>query len=493
MTKDYVIDIIKDKYKEWSIGDNIIINFQTGSRKTTFILRIFAQYLSQINDNAILYLVPRTELKEHIIKEIKKCFVTNVTVMTYQDLENKIFNEDKEINGYRYIVCDECHYFIADSWNRKTEVSWQYILGHDSLKIWMSGTGFRVFQILKNLYNRKELHGNLYEYEGCYDYQYIENIYFFNSKNKFEYIKSVINNVPIGEKAVYFCSIIKDGNKIFKSIKNKDVFFLTSTEKKSNYNKEAKIQNNKFDADILIATSVIDTGISLEDEQITNIITDIYNVETLVQCIGRKRINKGEKIVLHICNYTKEEITKFKKSTDKNLYDAKNFLKSEFEYLYKYEKDRQLPTNPFLYYSVKKNSMLINKLYYTSEYLKSEEFGIQIKHGFDTYLVQKYFKGFEWRKAIYIDEIETKEKMSQFKEYLDKVAGKKLFVEEQIELMKFISELNELKEPKTYKLKSIIKFFNDNKLDYEIKKAKESNRSSDNYNHNYILISENSK
>lgn len=41
MTKEHVANMINDEYKEWSIGDKVTINFQTGSRKTTFILDLY--------------------------------------------------------------------------------------------------------------------------------------------------------------------------------------------------------------------------------------------------------------------------------------------------------------------------------------------------------------------------------------------------------------------------------------------------------------------
>ncbi len=137
MAKGYVSDVINKEYIKWAIGDDVTINFQTGGRKTTFILEVFAPHLGQINNSAILYLVSRIELKKYIENKINKNFITNITVMTYQALEAKILNDEDRTYNYQYIVCDECHYFVEDAWNRKTQVSWEYIIKQKALRIWI--------------------------------------------------------------------------------------------------------------------------------------------------------------------------------------------------------------------------------------------------------------------------------------------------------------------------------------------------------------------
>jgi len=114
MEKKHVKDVIKDEYKKWSVGDDVTMNFQTGLGKTTFILDVFAPYLREQSNTTILYLVSRKKLKKHIEDEISKRIVTNITVMTYQDLQNKILNEDIKVPNYTYIICDECHYLIEE-------------------------------------------------------------------------------------------------------------------------------------------------------------------------------------------------------------------------------------------------------------------------------------------------------------------------------------------------------------------------------------------
>ena len=61
------------------------------------------------------------------------------------------------------------------------------------------------------------------------------------------------------------------------------------------------ISNNyiTFEKRILIATKALDNGVDLKDTEIKHIVTDIFDLDSAVQCLGRKRIQN----VNDTCNF----------------------------------------------------------------------------------------------------------------------------------------------------------------------------------------------
>lgn len=69
-----------------------------------------------------------------------------------------------------------------------------------------------------------------------------------------------------------------------------------------------------------MATTVIDNGINIIDQEVKNVVTDFHDPINIIQTIGRKRIQLGEKIVLYLRRPTQKEINqnRFAKPTSKN-------------------------------------------------------------------------------------------------------------------------------------------------------------------------------
>lgn len=148
----YVSDIIGDEYKDWNRGNIIFIETPTGSGKTTFILEKLLKYV-EFEGKKMLYLVNRKILREQLEDRIKTDLrydiesINNIlTIKTYQELENECrVNLDKikeKQCEYKYIISDECHYFLCDStFNTNTQISYDYIMKKSaSIQIFMSAT-----------------------------------------------------------------------------------------------------------------------------------------------------------------------------------------------------------------------------------------------------------------------------------------------------------------------------------------------------------------
>lgn len=145
-------------------GNCIFISAPTGSGKSYFILNIWLKYLASENLR-MLYLVNRSILKKDIEEKVSKlepaisCFIE---VKLYQDIEYELKAKEKEEQkgvkggvftykdmwngseyGYDCVVCDECHYFLADSnYNVDTALSFRWIQDcfSDKIRIYMSAT-----------------------------------------------------------------------------------------------------------------------------------------------------------------------------------------------------------------------------------------------------------------------------------------------------------------------------------------------------------------
>lgn len=119
-TAKYVSEAIGSTYKSWKPGDSVLICTQTGTGKTTFILKHLLSYAGS-NDKYILFLVNRSALEEQVRNDIREKYNQYsefIDVHTYQYYENS------QISEYDYYVMDEAHYFINDaSFNGNTCVT----------------------------------------------------------------------------------------------------------------------------------------------------------------------------------------------------------------------------------------------------------------------------------------------------------------------------------------------------------------------------------
>lgn len=119
--QQYLTELIGDDYMEWE-GRKILISAPTGMGKTTFILQVFLRYFKR-KRKKVLILSNRVLLRTQYWSSLLEQFVEyrdieeSVTVMTYQQLEEKVKSGAIEgvFNEYAAIVCDECHFFYADA------------------------------------------------------------------------------------------------------------------------------------------------------------------------------------------------------------------------------------------------------------------------------------------------------------------------------------------------------------------------------------------
>lgn len=150
------------------------------------------------------------------------------------------------------------------------------------------------------------------------DYTYVKEFYFDDYKNLIDII------AKSNEKWLLFVDYKIDGEtlKTILSYLGCSAVFINS-ENKNNYKDGCKqtfnqiAQNERFDCKVLIATKVLDCGVSLHDPDLRNIVIAQSNQATFVQMLGRKRAERHESINLYIKAYSPNDI---------------NHLRSNYEY-----------------------------------------------------------------------------------------------------------------------------------------------------------------
>lgn len=140
-----------DELSKSQIGDAVFVDSVTGTGKTYAIENVLYEHARMTGDGVVI-LSNRRVLKNQLDNDIRLHELyegrRDVGILTYlyQELESdeKIAKDRKAtIQKCKYIVCDECHYFLSDgSFNAGTQKSFEFLLEcySKSVLIFMSAT-----------------------------------------------------------------------------------------------------------------------------------------------------------------------------------------------------------------------------------------------------------------------------------------------------------------------------------------------------------------
>ena len=325
----FIADLVGDQYKHWA-NEIILFDADTGTGKTYFILNILAPYIAKANKK-MLYLCNRRTLREEIQSEVNAMSHDHVDVFSYQIFQKKV-KAKHEFEAYDYIIIDEAHYFTSDSFNLYTDVSYYNLMRQsNSVRILMSATAKPLFNYLRQ--------NNLVR-DDCYyciakDYSYVNNVVLYNAAALTTWIDDIRTSRPdekilvfcnsakrilemhnvYGDDADYFCSTGFGKNKNLEKICTQDVI---------KYHMDGRAT---FDKPILFTTKVLDNGINLKDTAIKHIFTEIFDVDSMIQSLGRKRpFNHEDLCTFYIKNYKKQAVNYFLKINSKQLDPANLFI-----------------------------------------------------------------------------------------------------------------------------------------------------------------------
>lgn len=349
-------------------GTVVLLTAPVGSGKTTFCLQELRTHC-RVKHQSMLLLVNRStlrgQLRANIFREMGVCEtdvlesgvleVDGLTVTSYQYMQQLFAHVIDwtrlkigaiKAADFSYVVADEIHYLLADSlFSPQTD----YLLRlpkafPKAVRVYMSATLQPVRGIIlkmEEICDRYELCETELQYklipfrysqtglqrmimgegEQCKrdvieiqaaepDFTYFDPIIYEENDNLTELIKSKFQASDFGKWLVFV-----ESKEIGRAMKAELIRSGISSafvaadgmEEEDTEEKERILKIGRFNAQVLLATTVLDNGISITDNAVTHLAIAGYEQIEMVQQAGRIRLKSHKrKIQLYICNHTAE-------------------------------------------------------------------------------------------------------------------------------------------------------------------------------------------
>ncbi len=346
----YISDIIQTDVWNWEAGDIVIIDAPTGAGKTTAVLqdvrceavrrgkevllisnrRLLKKQLQRILGDEINW--PEDDDRLYAVRRF-----SGITVVSYQEIQAKVkMGQRIVLNDYSHVVFDEFHYLLADAMFQPEIyffLKWLERCAALRNKVLMliSATPDETWQFLKNsckLFGRCteqevlvendflkvtylcELDAVWYEqrsHRKCWHYRIPQD---FANINPIFYreVQSLVDYIICDEstsKWLIFISQKKSGQRMYERLVEElgadEVLFLSaeSLEQEATVVEEI-VAKQYFSQKVLITTKVLENGVSLNDDELRNIVISTVWHDEFIQMLGRKRRKSGEKVTLFL-------------------------------------------------------------------------------------------------------------------------------------------------------------------------------------------------
>lgn len=300
----------------------------------------------------------------------KLCFNFGpVTICSYHQLwEKRLF----DYHHYKYVVCDECHFFTSDStFNPNTDAILRYIVDscRRSIRVYMSATintviepivreeyryvdeeVKRVEERCTSYYNDPIIRFNYqqalvcspYSVDGIHssivssmvrryknDYGLTIQMYHMhrsylqvNSMYCFSYMGEMVAKVLADKdrshKWLFFVSDSKVGERVSADFNKNDRKSTFLSRKRVDSMEDVKkaydsiVANEYFKDDVLVSTSLLDNGINLgkcpNGDRIVGVVIDSLKEDQFIQMLGRVRVDEGEGFNLYVRRVETDEL-----------------------------------------------------------------------------------------------------------------------------------------------------------------------------------------
>ncbi len=320
----------------WDNNNPVFISSQTGTGKTYFVIDTLLRHVVKDNlksgcQNRILFISNRIALNRQVKHEVadkilevtgdataRRDIEENLTgtgidqktdfgviqIVSYQGLTANLLND----NNYRYIVCDEAHFFTSDAaFNENTNSILARIvgLGRSAIRLYVSATPEISFEpIVRTEYRLRTAEClGIHYYDMHRDYAYLTPILL---ESQGELMRLFYSEAKQGQnsKWVIFFNNKEQGTHLKAEINDKlgeDLADTLSADKKNTPLFDAIIRERKIPCRYLISTGVINNGVSILDENVSTVaIIGIIDREEILQMIGRIRVTENQKLRLFI-------------------------------------------------------------------------------------------------------------------------------------------------------------------------------------------------
>lgn len=172
---EHVSDLIGEDYREWKQGDVVFLSASTGLGKTYWVMNDLYEYARSCNKE-VAVLLNRRILKDQVWEDARvhewERYRDRVGlhIFSYQQLEMDGESSERDrgiIKRCDYVVCDECHYFLADAFfNTRVQKSFDFLMDmyYYSTLIFISATIERVMESIETkivaLFNERFIRWN---------------------------------------------------------------------------------------------------------------------------------------------------------------------------------------------------------------------------------------------------------------------------------------------------------------------------------------------
>lgn len=250
-----------------------------------------------------------------------------IDVYTYHKFYQCLKNNPDLAKSYTDIVLDEFHFFLQDApFNKYTGALLDLILKYfrHCRRYYLSATPDGILDIVINkerelLYSttNRILHFQstqnylnhpvftIYHFE-C-DYDYINPILFTDDTEIWEHIKGDINSK---EKYLIFVDTKQRGIQLQKQLGDDMAEYIDADLKNTTKREVVQeiVQSESFSKKILIATSFLDVGVNITDQDVKNVVIYSSSKTHFLQCTGRRRKGGDSSINLFICIPSKSDL-----------------------------------------------------------------------------------------------------------------------------------------------------------------------------------------
>lgn len=338
-TNQYIGNTITQSHiKNWICRYPVGIFSQTGTGKSSLV---FDKILMTVKERGkrLCILASRTalvyqykkqaaELEEpDLLEELTERGLKNrhsfglIDIYSYQEFTYLLPKSPPSFfDKYEMVVLDECHFFVQDaSFNEFTRELLESIItaAQNCIRVYLTATPDICLEDIIELewqyrlcdpnhaitcrqytpyHNYHQQHFIIYYFDNNYDY--LKPCFFTTDSEIIDVIKAdqskskyliCVDSKPLGQ-------LLADalGKNIAEFIDAE----LKNTEKSKEVN--AMIKNEKFEKKVLIATSFLDVGINLKDNDLRNVVIYSTNKTHFLQSIGRKRKQHQQTVNLYI-------------------------------------------------------------------------------------------------------------------------------------------------------------------------------------------------
>ena len=329
-----VLDCLKSDLPLWQPKNPVMLDLPPGTGKTTFVYDVLLEEalnrgmnLLLVSNRVALSSQQKFAIMERTHDPRKKLLTDEgvrqtedfgpVRVITYHRLSALLHDKTSIpwITNLAYVVFDEAHFFAADAlFNPNTDYYLRLACQRfsNSVRVYMTGTSWDILEPLADAELKYYRHPRTFVPQYVPPREFIRytrspdfssyTLHFFRELS--DLTPKILGNSR--EKWLVFTDSKERGKAFETSLGDKCLYLDADSKSTAEWN--TIISAKRFEQQVLVTTSALDNGINIIDSGVKNIAIVADNRTSLIQMMGRKRLGKGEKVNLWVCDLPKRTI-----------------------------------------------------------------------------------------------------------------------------------------------------------------------------------------